>query len=86
VQLIESASTSYHRRLALLGPDGWWLPRLNRLLTLIVDCRSGRLVGQRGAADAAGTWFKDITGAECPDRSRLVAIANLIRVFIGRVL
>jgi hypothetical protein len=40
---------------------------------ITIDCRSGRVVGQRGAADTARTWFKDITGAECPDRSRLVA-------------
>jgi len=39
---------------------------------ITIDCRGGR-VGQRGAADTARTWFKDITGAECPDRSRLVS-------------
>jgi hypothetical protein len=33
---------------------------------ITIDCRSGR-------GGAARTWFKDMTGTECPDRSRLVA-------------
>ena len=40
---------------------------------ITIDCRGGRPGGQRGQADTARTWFKDITGAECPDRGRLVA-------------
>ena len=40
---------------------------------ITIDCRSGRVAGQRGQGDTARVWFKDITGAECPDRSRLVA-------------
>jgi hypothetical protein len=40
---------------------------------ITIDCRGGRAGGQRGQAETARTWFKDMTGAECPDRSRLVA-------------
>src|SRR5215471_191491 len=39
---------------------------------ITIDCRSGR-TGGRGQAETARSWFKDMTGAECPDRSRLVA-------------
>ena len=39
---------------------------------ITIDCRSGR-GGQRGQGDATRVWFKDMTGAECPDKSRLVA-------------
>jgi hypothetical protein len=40
---------------------------------ITIDCRSGQGGGQRGQASTARTWFKDMTGADCPDRSRLVA-------------
>jgi hypothetical protein len=40
---------------------------------ITIDCRSGQAGGQRGQANSARTWFKDMTGAECPDGSRLVS-------------
>ena len=36
-----------------------------------VDCRQTKTPNQPGETEAARTWFKNITGLECPDRSRL---------------
>ena len=36
-----------------------------------IDCRSTRIPDQPGQTEAARAWFKNITGFECPDRSRL---------------
>lgn len=36
-----------------------------------IDCRSSKVPDQAGQTQAARTWFKNITGVECPDRSRL---------------
>jgi hypothetical protein len=41
---------------------------------LTINCRRGRVTDQLGqTADSVRTWFKNITGADCPDRSRLMA-------------
>ena len=36
-----------------------------------INCRSTRVPDQPGQTEAARAWFKNITGFECPDRSRL---------------
>ena len=36
-----------------------------------VDCRRSKLPNVPGETEAARTWFKNITGVDCPDRSRL---------------
>ena len=38
---------------------------------MTVECRSTRVPDQPGQTEAARAWFKNITGAECPDRARL---------------
>jgi len=41
---------------------------------MTINCRRGRVTDQLGqTADSVRTWFKNITGADCPDRSRLMA-------------
>jgi len=41
---------------------------------LTINCRRERVTDQLGQnADTVRTWFKNMTGAECPDRSRLMA-------------
>jgi hypothetical protein len=43
-----------------------------RFITL--NCRRDRVTDQLGQnAETVRTWFKNMTGAECPDRSRLMA-------------
>jgi hypothetical protein len=47
---------------------------------LTINCRSGRVSDQLGqTADTARAWFKNMTGAECPDRSRL-----MVNMFFNR--
>ena len=36
-----------------------------------IDCRSSKIPDQPGQTQAARTWFKAITGVECPDKGRL---------------
>ena len=38
---------------------------------ITIDCRSGRVPDQPGQTEAAHSWFKANTGAECPDGGRL---------------
>ena len=38
---------------------------------ITIDCRSGRVPDQPGQDVAARSWFKNITGAACPDGARL---------------
>jgi hypothetical protein len=41
---------------------------------ITINCRSARVTDQLGqTAETIRTWFKNITGVECPDRSRLMA-------------
>ena len=41
---------------------------------ITINCRSGRVTDQLGqTAETVRAWFKNITGLECPDRSRLMA-------------
>ena len=41
---------------------------------ITINCRSGRVTDQQGqTAATVRTWFKNITGVECADRSRLMA-------------
>jgi hypothetical protein len=41
---------------------------------ITINCRSGRIIDQLGqTASSVRTWFKNMTGAECPDGSRLMA-------------
>ncbi len=44
---------------------------------ITIDCKSR--TGQRGQGETARTWFKDITGGECPDQGRLVVNAFFTR-------
>ena len=47
---------------------------------ITIACRSGRVSNQLGqTADTARAWFKNITGAECPDRGGL-----MINMFFNR--
>lgn len=40
---------------------------------ITINCRSGRASDQLGqTSDTARAWFKNMTGVECPDRSRLM--------------
>ena len=40
---------------------------------LTIDCRDGKASDEIGQTPAAvRTWFKNITGVECPDKSRLI--------------
>jgi hypothetical protein len=40
---------------------------------ITIDCRSGRVPDALGqTADTVRAWFKNITGVDCPDRSRLI--------------
>ena len=41
---------------------------------ITINCRKERVTDQLGqTAESVRTWFRNITGAECPDRSRLMA-------------
>lgn len=40
---------------------------------ITIDCRAGKTPDQPGQTDAARTWFKAITGVDCPDKARLTA-------------
>ena len=47
---------------------------------LTINCRSGRVSDQLGQnSDTARAWFKNMTGVECPDRSRL-----MVNMFFNR--
>ena len=47
---------------------------------LTINCRSGRVSDQLGqTGDTARAWFKNMTGVECPDRSRL-----MVNMFFNR--
>ena len=40
---------------------------------ITIDCRSGRVPDGLGqTSDTIQTWFKNMTGIDCPDRSRLI--------------
>jgi len=40
---------------------------------ITIDCRSGRVPDGLGqTSDTIHTWFKNMTGIDCPDRSRLI--------------
>jgi hypothetical protein len=40
---------------------------------ITIDCRSGRVPDGLGqTSDTIRTWFKNMTGIDCPDRSRLI--------------
>jgi hypothetical protein len=40
---------------------------------ITIDCRSGRVPDGLGqTAEGIRTWFKNMTGVDCPDRSRLI--------------
>ncbi len=38
---------------------------------ITIDCQSGRIPDQPGQTEAAHTWFKSVSGVECPDKGRL---------------
>ena len=41
---------------------------------ITIECRAGRITNQLGqTAATVRTWFKNMTGVECPDKSRLMA-------------
>jgi hypothetical protein len=47
---------------------------------MTINCRRGRVTDQLGqTADTVRTWFKSITGADCPDQSRL-----MVNLFFNR--
>src|SRR5262245_1889381 len=47
---------------------------------MTIDCRSGLVPDQLGqTTDTARTWFRNITGVECPDRGRL-----MVNMFFNR--
>ena len=47
---------------------------------MTINCRRGRVTDQLGqTADTVRTWFKNITGADCPDGSRL-----MVNLFFNR--
>lgn len=47
---------------------------------ITINCRSGRASDQLGqTSDTARAWFKNMTGVECPDRSRL-----MVNMFFNR--
>jgi len=47
---------------------------------MMINCRRGRVTDQLGqTADTVRTWFKNITGADCPDGSRL-----MVNLFFNR--
>jgi len=47
---------------------------------MTINCRRGRVPDQLGqTADTVRTWFKNMTGAECPDRARL-----MVNMFFNR--
>ena len=47
---------------------------------ITIDCRSGRPSNQLGqTSETARAWFKNMTGVECPDRSRL-----MVNMFFNR--
>ena len=47
---------------------------------ITIDCSSGKVPEQNpGQTEAGRAWFKNITGVECPDRSRL-----MVNMFFNR--
>jgi hypothetical protein len=38
---------------------------------ITIDCQSGRVPDQPGQTEAALTWFKNVSGVECPNKGRL---------------
>ena len=38
---------------------------------ITIDCQSGRVPDQPGQTEAAHTWFKNVSGVDCPDKGRL---------------
>lgn len=52
--------------------------------SLTIDCRRTKVPDQPGQTETARAWFKNITGVECPDKSRLTVniFFNLGRLYL----